>query len=152
MQTFPRTTVGGVSLSRLIVGTNWFLGYSHYSAAKDQFIKDTQNRDKIADVLEVFLNAGVDTVMGPMLPLMADSVQEAQHRTGKEIKLILTPWFNILPGGDPENEPEKVIAQCKQAGATICMPHQMVTDALLDRMHREIRNIAKYTQLIVQEI
>ncbi|MEI6168112.1 MAG: hypothetical protein WCS52_13065 [bacterium] len=25
MNTFPRTTVGGVSLSRMIIGTNWFL-------------------------------------------------------------------------------------------------------------------------------
>jgi hypothetical protein len=147
---FPRTNVGGVSLSRLIIGTNWFLGYSHYSVAKDKFIKDTQTRDKIADILAVFLEAGVDTVMGPMLPLLAEAIQEAQQRSGQEITLILTPWFNILPGGDPENDPEAVIAQCKEAGAAICMPHQMVTDALMDRMHREIRDIEKYTGLIRQ--
>ena len=52
---FPRTTVGGVSVSRLIIGTNWFLGYSHTSAAKDQFIKSYQTRESIADILEVFL-------------------------------------------------------------------------------------------------
>jgi len=147
---FPRTTVAGLSLSRLIVGTNWFLGYSHYSVAKDKFIKNTQTRDKIADILEVYLDAGIDTVMGPMLPLLSDAVQEAQQRSGKEINLILTPWFNILPGGDPENEPETVIAQCKQDGAKICMPHQMVTDALMDRMYRKIRDIDKYTKLIRQ--
>lgn len=147
---FPRTTVGGISLSRLIVGTNWFLGYSHYSIAKDKLIKDTQTRDKIADILQVFLEAGIDSVMGPMVPLLAESVQEAQQRTGKEINLILTPWFNIVPGGPPENEPEVVIAQCKQAGACICMPHQMVTDALMDRMYRKIRDINKYTNLIRQ--
>ena len=147
---FPRTTVAGLSLSRLIVGTNWFLGYSHYSVAKDKFIKNTQTRDKIADILEVYLDAGIDTVMGPMLPLLSDAVQEAQQRSGKEINLILTPWFNILPGGDPENEPESVIAQCKQAGGKICMPHQMVTDALMDRMYRKIRDIDKYTNLIRQ--
>lgn len=145
---FPRTTVGGVSLSRLIIGTNWFLGYSHYSAAKDKFISDSQTRDKIADILEVYLDSGIDTVMGPMIPLLADAVQEAQQRSGQEIKLILTPWFNILPGGEPENDPEPVIAQCKAAGATICMPHQMVTDALMDRMYRKIREIDKYTKLI----
>lgn len=147
---FPRTTVAGLSLSRLIVGTNWFLGYSHYSVAKDKFIKNTQTRDKIADILEVYLDAGIDTVMGPMLPLLADAVQETQQRSGKEINLILTPWFNILPGGEPDNEPEAVIAQCKQAGAKICMPHQMVTDALMDRMYRKIRDIDKYTSLIRQ--
>jgi hypothetical protein len=40
MTEFPRTTVGGVSLPRLIAGTNWFLGYSHTSLAKDRFIKE----------------------------------------------------------------------------------------------------------------
>jgi hypothetical protein len=147
---FPRTSVAGLSLSRMIVGTNWFLGYSHYSVAKDKFIKNTQTRDKIADILEVYLEAGIDTVMGPMLPLLADAVQEAQQRSGKEIQLILTPWFNLLPGGDSENEPEAVIASCKAAGAKICMPHQMVTDALMDRMFRKIRQIDKYTSLIRQ--
>ncbi len=29
MSTFPRTEVGGLSVSRMIVGTNWFLGYTH---------------------------------------------------------------------------------------------------------------------------
>jgi hypothetical protein len=150
MEQFPRTTVGGASLSRLIVGTNWFLGYSHYSAAKDQLIRNTQNREKIAAILEVFLMAGVDTVMGPLNPLLTEAVQDAQQRTGLEVKLILTPWFNLLPGGDPTNDPEPVIDQCKASGATICMPHQMVTDALMDRMYRKIRHIDKYTQLIRQ--
>ena len=44
MAEFPRTTVGGVSLPRLIAGTNWFLGYSHTSLAKDKFIREYQTR------------------------------------------------------------------------------------------------------------
>jgi hypothetical protein len=43
MSEFPRTTVGGVSLPRMIIGDNWFLGYSHTSLAKDKFIKALQN-------------------------------------------------------------------------------------------------------------
>ena len=150
MSSFPRTKVGDVSLSRLIVGTNWFLGYSHYSSAKDKLIKTTQTRNKIADILEVYHEAGIDSVMGPLSPLLCESIQEVQHRTGKAVKLILTPWFNILPDGPPENEPELVIAKCKDAEASICMPHQMVTDALMDRMYRKIRDIEKYTRLIRQ--
>jgi hypothetical protein len=88
--------------------------------------------------------------MGPLNPLLTESVQEAQQQTGKDIKLILTPWFNILPGGPLENEPERVFSECKMAGACICMPHQMVTDALMDRMFRKIRDIEKYTRLIRQ--
>jgi hypothetical protein len=38
---FPRTSVGGVSMPRMVIGTNWLLGFSHTSAAKDKFIVDT---------------------------------------------------------------------------------------------------------------
>lgn len=150
MSYFHRTNVGGVSLSRLIIGSNWFLGYSHYSSAKDKFIIATQSRETISEIIEVFLDAGIDSVMGPLNPLLIESVKQAQQKTGKEVKLILTPWFNLLPDGPPENEPERVIAQCKEVGACICMPHQMVTDALMDRMYRKIRDIDFYTNLIRQ--
>ena len=38
MADFPRTEVGGVSLPRLIAGTNWFLGFSHKTRAKNALI------------------------------------------------------------------------------------------------------------------
>ena len=148
MAMFPRTTIGGVSVSRLVVGTNWFLGFSHTSAAKDDFIKNFQTRRSIADVLQVFLESGVDTVLGPTFPLLLEGIQEVEQRTGKKIILIPTPTFNVRPGGPAELEPELVIAQCKKMGATFCMPHQQVTDALLDRTTRTIRGIEKITTLI----
>ena len=40
MSDFPRTMVGGVSLPRLICGTNWMLGFSHTTKAKDELIKE----------------------------------------------------------------------------------------------------------------
>jgi len=89
------------------------------------------------------------------IPLKVDiTVQErwgtecAQQRTGREAKLILTPHFNILPGGPEEAAPERVFDNCKALGATFCFPHQCVTDALMDRMHRKIRDIEKYTAMI----
>lgn len=148
MDGFPRTEVGGVSLPRLIIGTNWFLGYSHTSLAKDRFIKELQTRNRIVEVLLAFLTYEIDAVMGPLHPLLEESIQEAEQRSGKPITRIYTPWFNILPGGPEENEPEVVFDQCAQWNATFCMPHQAVTDALLDRMHRTIRDLNRYTQMI----
>ncbi|MCD6232206.1 hypothetical protein J7K28_06250 [Candidatus Aerophobetes bacterium] len=66
MDDFPRTKVGGISVSRIVIGTNWFLGYSHISRAKDKFIKEYQTREHIADILKVFLQDGIDTIMSPM--------------------------------------------------------------------------------------
>jgi hypothetical protein len=145
---FPRTTVGGVSVSRLIIGSNWFLGWSHTSTAKDQFIKTYHNRQSIADVMEVFFNHGIDTVMGPLHPLLREAMAEAEQRTGRRGILITTPHFNILPAGPPEMEPERVFDACQEGGATFCMPHQCITDALMDKMYEKIRDIDRYTKMI----
>jgi hypothetical protein len=148
MHPFPRTTAGGLSLSRMIIGTNWFYGWSHTSLAKDTFIKSFQTREKIVEIITVFLKSGIDTIMGPLLPELSAAVSEAENRSGKGMIRILTPTFNILPGGPPEKEPERVFDACREQGAAFCMPHQCVTDALLDRMHSTIRDIGRYTAMI----
>ncbi|MFC1573836.1 hypothetical protein ACFL30_01480 [Candidatus Latescibacterota bacterium] len=148
MQEFPRTMVGGVSLSRLIIGINWFLGWSHTSVAKDTFIKSYQTRENIADILTVFFERGVDTIMGQPLPPLCEAIEDAQDRTGVRAVKVWTPTFNIVPGGPPEKEPERVFDTMKETGATFCMPHQAMTDALVDRMYGMIRDIDKYTAMI----
>ena len=148
MDTFPRTLVGGVSLPRLLIGTNWFLGYSHTSQAKSQFIKDYQDAQRIADVIAVFAEADIDAALGPCSPLLEEGIKRAEQQTGREIIRILTPSFNILPGGPSEQDPERVFDQTKELGATFCLSHQCVTDALVDRMTKEIRHIDRYTQMI----
>jgi hypothetical protein len=148
MAEFPRTTVGGVSVSRMIIGTNWFFGWSHQTAAKDKFIKSYQTRKNIADILTVFFEHGVDTIMSQPLPLLSEAISDAQQRTGRKAITVTTPHFNILPGGPAESEPERAFDVCKKFGATFCLPHQCITDILLDRMHGEIRDIGKYTKMI----
>jgi hypothetical protein len=148
MDAFPRTMVGDASVSRMIIGTNWFLGYSHTSVAKDSFIKSYQDAKKVAGIMETFLGYGIDTLIGPPDPMLIDAVNEAQDRTGTEMILILTPTFNIIPGGPKENDAEPVFDMCKRYQCKICMPHMMVTDDLLDRMNGEIRNIERYTAMI----
>lgn len=148
MNAFPRTTVGGVSVSRLIVGTNWFLGYSHTSLAKDNFIKAYQTRERIAEVIETFLARGVDTVMGPASPVLIEAVRLAEQRAGRKVILVLTPAFSLAPDCSAADSPEAAFDFCQKAGATFCLPHQCVTDALIDRRAGVIRDIDTYTKLI----
>jgi len=145
---FPRTLVGGVSLPRLLVGTNWFLGWSHTSLAKDNFINEYQTRERIVSVLNVFLEYGIDTVMGPLSQHLDDSIREAEQRTGQRILRIYTPAFDLGSDPAPGNSAPDVFDQCAALGATFCMPHQSVTDALLDRRTGEIRDLDKYTRMI----
>jgi hypothetical protein len=148
MNTFPRTIVGGVSLPRLIVGTNWFLGWSHTSLAKDNFIKEYQTRERIVAILHIFLEYGIDAVMGPLSTHLDDSIREVEQSTGKKITRIYTPAFELNPGAAPEEQAEAVFDRCAALGATFCMPHQSVTDALLDRRAGVIRDLEQYTRMI----
>jgi hypothetical protein len=146
--TFPRTLVGGVSLPRLLIGTNWFLGYSHTSLAKDNFIKDLQTRERIASVLNVFLEYGIDAVMGPLSPHLEESICEAEQRSGRRLIRIYTPAFDLSPNAPAKDSAEAVFDQCAEYHATFCMPHQCVTDALIDRRAGVIRDLDKYTHMI----
>lgn len=149
MGNFPRVTVGGISLPRLIIGTNWFFGYSHTSQAKDKLIKSLMTPRQIEDILTVFMNSGIDAIMGPpVLSNFNESISRVEQKTGRRLVRILTPHFNIKPGGPPEFEAERVIEKCKKEGATFCFPHQIVTDALIDRRDTVIRDMDIYTRII----
>lgn len=149
MNTFPRTEVGGLSVSRMIIGTNWFLGWSHQTVAKDNFIKRYQDARKIADVLEVFLDAGIDTIMGMTgLPVLMDAVREAQERTGKAMILVDTPWTPLREGGVDFDKAAAVLDTCAANGAHFCLPHSSAVDALVDRTTQTIRDMDRVCAMI----
>ncbi|MGQ9455249.1 MAG: hypothetical protein ACUVRS_10050 [Armatimonadota bacterium] len=83
MNKFPRTQVGGLSVPRMIIGTNWFFGYSHCTPEGLVF-------DEVASILDT--NA--------------------------------------------------------RLGARICMPHTSVTDVLVDRLTRRIRQMDEVCRMI----
>jgi hypothetical protein len=139
----------------MIVGTNWFLGFSHTSAAKDDFIKtQIMDRTKIADILEVFLNSGVDTVMGLIQrPQLWEGIQEAQQRTGKRMIVVSTPGIPVNPDTPAKGfgaEAERIFDEEQRLGATFCFPHQGTTDALVDRCTRTIRHLDQISRMIRQ--
>ena len=66
LKTFPRTTVAGVSMPRMIAGTNWILGYSHTGGVADKMIRERHADPRAtADLLAAFLEEGVDALMAP---------------------------------------------------------------------------------------
>jgi hypothetical protein len=149
MDEFPRTIVGGISMPRLIIGSNWFKGYSHTSVPKDHFIVEYQTRERLTEIFTTFMASGIDAYMGgDPGPMVLDAIHDAEQRSGRKMILILTPSFNLLPGGDPKAEPEPVLDQYQKIGTTFCLPHQCVTDALVDKRAGVIRDLDRYTKLI----
>jgi len=154
MSDFPRTTVGGVSVSRMIAGTNWFLGYTHSTDAKTTFINRTVNsRDVVAGVLAEFMRAGVDTVMCPHTPsVMGEAIAEAQDRTGRGAVIVSTPSFTTtrrtaIDGFDLDEVARTLDAEAAK-GAAICMPHVSTTDQMVDKCAREVRRMDVVCKMI----
>jgi hypothetical protein len=145
---FPRTTVGGVSLPRLIIGSNWFLGYSHTSKAQDDFIKSYQTRKNIADICAVFMEAGVDAIMGMGDQVMMDAAHDAEQRTGRKMTFVLTPSWDTKAAITDQGVIAKAVDVCLQKGGTFVLPHQNVTDALTDKRAGIIRDLDIITKLI----
>lgn len=146
---FPRTEVGGVSLPRLLIGSNWFRGFTHTSAPKDQFIRDLSSPAWIGDILAAFMRRGVDALMvGDVPPPVREAIDRAEQAVGGKMTLVVTPHFNIRPGGPPDMEPERVFDRLREDGATFALPHQAITDTLLDRLTGTIRDLPRYTAMI----
>jgi hypothetical protein len=80
--------------------------------------------------------------------MVFDAIHDAEQRSGRKMILILTPSFNMTPGGDPKQDPEAVLDHYAVIGTDFCMPHQCVTDALVDRRAGVIRDLDTYTKMI----
>jgi hypothetical protein len=149
MNDFPRTQIENLSVSRMIIGTNWFLGYSHTSQARDNMIKELMTPQRIADCLEVFLKAGVDTIMSirPNATL-EHAIRLAEDRTGRGIISISTPMFDTGQSPQAMDENRRILDANAAGGIQIVMPHQATTDAMLDRKTRSLPGMEVLCRLI----
>ena len=149
MNGFPRTSIEDLSVSRLMIGTNWFLGFSHTSKAKDRDIAETMTAGRIADIIVAFMDAGVDTLYG-MRPTTAlvDGVAEAEQRTGKKCITIAIPTLPVDSGPDSMGEAERELDAHAELGVSVCMPHQCTTDAFVNRRTRSLDGIEPYLGMI----
>lgn len=150
-QQFPRTMVGGISLPRMLIGSNWMAGYSHTSVASDNMIKQKYDRrEAVAEMLMCFLEHGVDAIMCMMeaTPLLAEGIQLAQDRTGKRIIVIDTPIVNVDDSAAARAEAERTILKSKALGATFCMPHHYCAEQLVNKNKRIIDRLPDYLAMV----
>lgn len=148
---FPRTVVGGVSLPRMIVGTNWILGYSHTGAAADAMIKRYHHSpESVAAMLTAALDNGVDAMMAPFggSHVLLEAIRQAEEKTGKKVILIDTPNINVSDTKEGRAEAKAKIEECKKNGATFCLIHHAAAEQLVDKHAGVIRRLDDYTAMI----
>jgi hypothetical protein len=150
---FPRTEVDGLSLSRLVIGTNWMLGFSHRSPAADRLIEEKNGEPEACQaILEAFLSKGVDTLIGPLggCDALWEAMHRAEEKTGHRIIRIDTASLNVEDSPSARAEAEARIRQAKEMGVDILMLHYNSVEQLVDKSTRTLRRIGDYTDMIRQ--
>ena len=154
MEVFPRTKVEDLSLSRMIIGTNWIAGWSHTSASADAMIKRKHaEASSIIPMLETFLSFGVDTIMAPFagVPPLLQAVKETEQRTGKQMIMIDTPIINVQDSPSARQEAKEVIRRSKEMGAKICLIHHSSAEQLVNKGMQQIVRLPDYLSMIREE-
>ena len=154
MTQFPRTEVGGVSLPRMLIGTNWLLGYSHTGPAADNMIKNRHaDPENVAAVLSAYMEYGIDAIMAPSfdhaMPLR-QGMELTQERFGRKMTQIVTPIINVDNNEAARREAEAAIAKCAADGATFCLIHHAAAEQLVNKNTRTIDRLPDYLDMIRQ--
>ena len=143
---FPRTEVGGVSLPRMLIGSNWITGFSHTSHAADMDIRETnKTAEDVFPIFKTFTDYGVNALMGGAPD---NAVDYFQNKTGREIIKIATPIFNMDDTKEARAETEQTIKNSAKAGAKFCFPHHSSAEQLVNKNKRTIDRLPDYLYMI----
>ena len=148
---FARTEVGGISMPRMIMGTNWMLGWSHTGAAADAGIKEKfQKPEDFYPVLHTYLEHGINAIMAPASdhPLLLDAIKYAEDKDGKGIIIVDTPVINVSDSAEARAEAERVIKNSARCGSTFCLMHHVSVEQLVNKNKREITRLPDYLSMI----
>ena len=148
---FPRTKIGDLSVSRMIIGTNNVFGGSHRTKARDLHIKGLfQTKESAADLVETYLGYGVDTIIGCVTEnrFMVDGIKLAQDRTGKKVNYIQLGIFDVSDTAKARQEAEAYMKKCRDNGCDVFMPLHNRVEELLCKHTRKIDRIEDYLKMI----
>ena len=148
---FPRTTVAGISLPRLLIGSNWIFGYSHTSKAADTYIRNQHSTvDATVSVLNAFMQYGIDAWMGPFSShqIALDKIRAVQDKIGRKLILIDTPVLNMDDNPAARKEAENIIKISKEIGCTFCLIHHASCEQLINKNKKTLDRLPDYTKMI----
>ena len=151
MKSFPRTEVAGISLPRIIIGSNWMLGFSHTSVSADAMIKSKfSKKEAVAGVLEAYLQYDINAIMAPFYgnDVLVDGIHLAEERTGKKIIMIDTPIIDVHDSAESRNSASRIIESGKRAGSDFCLIHHSCAEQLVNKLNGRIERISDYLEMI----
>ena len=151
---FPRTMVGGVSLPRMLIGTNWLLGYSHTGPAADEMIlKRHSDPENVSKVMDAYMAYGIDAVMAPSFTAGAafrEGIRLTEEKFNHPITQIVTPALNVEDSAEGRAKAEAQVKQCAADGATFCLIHHMSCEKLINKGKETMDRLPDYLDMIRQ--
>ncbi len=151
---FPRTMVGGVSLPRMLIGTNWVLGYIHRGPAADDLITGRHaDPEQTAGLVGAYLEYGIDAMMAPHFSTdspMERGIRMAEEKAGRKVIRIVTPGLNVDDSDAARAEAQATIRQCAKDGAAFCLIHHASAEQLVNKNRRTMDRLPDYLDMIRQ--
>ena len=156
MQQFPRTQVAGISLPRMLMGSNWVLGYSHRTPSADQMIRNRYaTKEAVCDLVCAYLEYGIDAMMAPFLDydghinqVLMDGIHMAEERKNHKVILIDTPFIDVADSAESRARAQKRIEDVAKNGATFCLIHHSNAEMLVNKLNGTMDRLSDYTKMI----
>jgi len=139
---FPTTQMADLTVSRMICGTNPFFGFSHFSAARDEWFREYFTDERIFQVMQKCDELGINAVISAPNERLHKLLDALADRTGRR-------WiWMCTPGGSDASAVADGIRWCAAHKAEICMPHTSYTDSHLVPGENRVAGLQELTALI----
>jgi len=153
MVSFPRTEVAGISLPRILIGSNWVLGYSHTSTSADAMIKKRfADKEAVADLIEAYLAYDINALMAPFYgnDTLLDGIHLAEERTGKKVILIDTPIIDVADSKSSRDSARRIFEDGRKNKCDFCLIHHSSAEQLVNKLHGTLDRLPDYLDMIRQ--
>ncbi len=151
---FPRTTVGGVSLPRMIMGVNWLFGWSHTGPAADAGIREKfQKPADYFPVLKAYVDRGVDAILGPFSGSddRVAAIRYAEDKLGQRIKIIDSVSPNVDDTPEARRQAMATIQKSREIGADVTLIFHANVEQLVNKNKKAIPRLPDYLAMIRDE-
>lgn len=156
MKEFPRTEVAGISLPRMLIGSNWVMGYSHRTVSADDMIRARySSKEAVCDLISAYLYYGIDAMMaifvrddGTPEPVLMDGIHMAEDRMGRKVTLIDTPIIDVSDTNEGRDRAARRIEAIRKNGADFCLIHHSSAEQLVCKHTGTIDRLQDYTKMI----
>jgi hypothetical protein len=153
MSKFPRTEVAGISLPRMLIGSNWISGFSHTSTSADKMILERyDNPEAVASLVEAYLEYDINALMACFTGnrVLLDGIRLAEERSGKKVIRIDTPIVDMSDTREGRASAQASIKTCKRNGADFCLIHHSCAEKLVSKLYGTLDRLPEYLDLIRQ--